>query len=323
MSIESNREFPICIIDRTDGLGLDAPTLRRLDERWNVQRVLPTELTLIRRDTRAIFVRAAYFSDLEEVVERLEELSWIHVAIAGTEHLPKDLLRQQGVILTNSAGVLDRAIGEFVVASALLWSKGLLQSVRDSADERVEHRQPLANEELRVLVVGAGGIGTAAAAGFREIGVQRVAGVRRTKSALSPLFDEHVDVRELQSRVSDFNVVVAALPAAPHTSNLIDRSVLAAVEHPAVFVNVGRGASVDHTALTDMLRRHPDSAAVLDVTTPEPLPNGHPLWHLPNAVVSPHMAGDTITRHERYARVFEENLERFVRGEEMVNRVVS
>lgn len=316
------RSMRVCVIDRADGKGADTPALERLCAQWQVQRLLPDELDEIHPDTRAIFVRAAYFGDLENTVRHLTDLKWIHVAIAGTEHLPTELLREHGVALTNSAGVLDQAIGEFVAASILMWSKGLLRSVRDAQDELLTHREPMGNDELRVLIIGAGGIGGAAARGLRQIGVAHLAGVRRDPSALDPVFDEHVSATDLVKRVGDFNVVVASLPATSATVNMISREVLESLARRVVFVNVGRGTSVDHDALVDVLRRAPESAAVLDVTDPEPLPPGHPLWHLPNSVISPHMAGDTRSRHERYALLFEENLGRFSRGEALTNRVV-
>lgn len=312
----------VCIIDRFDGHGDSAPALERLSSSWNVQRLLPDQVENIRSETQVIFVRAAYFGDLAGPIQRLHDLQWVHVAIAGTEHLPKNQLTERGVSLTNSAGVLDDAIGEFVAASVLLWSKGLLRSMNDSAKGQLVHREPMGNEELRVLVVGAGGIGSASARTLRTLGVSRLAGVRRDPTALDPVFDEHVPGSHLASRVSDFNVIVASLPSSSATANMLSSQVIGRFADPWVFVNVGRGASVDHDALTEALRRNPQSAAVLDVTEPEPLPPGHPLWHLPNAVISPHMAGDTTGRHDRYALLFEENLHRFSRGEPLLNRLI-
>lgn len=313
---------PVCIIDRDDGEGHDARTLKKLELVSNVQRIFPGELKSIRAETKALFVRAAYFADLEEFVACLPDLSWIHVAIAGTEHLPKEFLKHKNIVLTNSSGVLDAAIGEFVVASVLMWSKALLESARNTPREVLAHRDVIANEELQVLVVGAGGLGSAAAQALRSVGVKRIEGVRRSKIAFSPTFDNMIRPQDLAKRVRDFNVVVASLPSTPETESLINAEVLEAMTHPSVFVNVGRGASVDHHALATMLGNHPESAAILDVTDPEPLPAGHRLWRLPNVAVSPHMAGDTGSRHENYARLFEENLSRFSRGEGLINRVL-
>lgn len=317
-------EVPICLIDRSDGAGDDAVALALSDlmRAHPVQRVLPDGLGEVRTDTRALFVRAAYFGDLEDLVERLPELAWIHVAIAGTEHLPRELLGGRNIALTNSAGVLDRAIGEFVAASVLMWSKGLLRSARDTPQEVTSHREPISNDEVRALIVGAGGIGKASAKVLRSIGVGHIAGVRRNLDVTAGDFDEMITPDRLLERISDFNVVVASLPGMPQTAKLIDADVLEAMAHPSVFVNVGRGSTVDHEALTKMLVRHSESVAVLDVTDPEPLPSGHALWNLPNLVVSPHMAGDTSTRHDRYARLFRENVDRFIHGHDLLNRVL-
>lgn len=309
-------------MDRLDGKGHHVPPLQRVSSSFDVQRISPHDVHAIRPDTEVLFIRAAYFGELGDVVRRLPRLRWIHISMAGTDHLPKKVLQEEGVALTNSAGVLDQAIGEYVAGSVLLWSKGLLRSAHDTSQELRVHREPLSNDQLRVLVVGAGGIGTAAARMLRSMGVAHLAGVRRDPTALDPVFDEYVDGSALPSDVGNFNVLVASLPSSSATANMFSSSVIAGFADPCVFVNVGRGASVDHHALAIMLSEHTRSAAILDVTEPEPLPSGHPLWGLPNLVISPHMAGDTPDRHERYALLFEDNLDRFSRGEPLLNRVI-
>ncbi|GAA4510827.1 NAD(P)-dependent oxidoreductase [Brevibacterium yomogidense] len=312
----------ICVIDRVDGKGHDVAPLQRVSSSFDVQRISPHHVHDIRPNTEVLFIRAAYFGELGEVARRLPRLRWIHISMAGTEHLPKKVFRERGIILTNSAGVLDQAIGEYVAGSVLLWSKGLLRSAHDTSQALRVHREPLSNDQLRVLVVGAGGIGTAAARMLRGMGVAHLAGARRDPAALDPVFDEYVDSNALLSHVGNFNVLVASLPSSPATANMFSSTVIAGFADPCVFVNVGRGASVDHHALARMLSKHTRSAAVLDVTEPEPLPSGHPLWGLPNLVISPHMAGDTPDRHERYALLFEANLGRFSQGEPLLNRVI-
>ena len=115
--------------------------------------------------------------------------------------------------------------------------------------------------------------------------------------------------------------VVLALPATPETRGLFGAAELAAMKEQAVFVNVGRGSTVDQGALVRALEERRIRGAALDVFEAEPLPPGHPLWRLDNVLLSPHTADRTATWREEAMQLFLDNLRRFQRGEGLRNLV--
>src|SRR5436190_674231 len=115
--------------------------------------------------------------------------------------------------------------------------------------------------------------------------------------------------------------VVLALALTPHTRNLIGPAALAAMEQDAWLVNVARGGLVDTTALLHALRSGQIGGAALDVTDPEPLPAGHPLWDLPNCLITPHTADTEEMTRPLLANRIAENVQRLARGQELAGRV--
>lgn len=315
----------IAIIDRSDGA--DSTLLDDLGSavslpgtKFTVQRLLPDELRQVHPDTSVVFVRAGYWNDVERLLELAPAVSWIHVNMTGVDHLPVDRLGTAGVILTTCRGVLDHAIAEFVLGSVLLWSKGLLRSALDTQQRRTNYREPKANAELNALIIGTGNIGSECARVFRQAGFGPIVGIRRTPIAL-PDFDEVASVGKLSALIGQHDVVLACLPATTATDGLIGSAVLGQLREESVFINIGRGSTVDHLALAEELNARSRAVAVLDVTDPEPLPADHPLWDCSNVVISPHMSGDTVGRHDAFASIFLENLRRYCVEEKLLNRV--
>ncbi|WP_268826483.1 D-2-hydroxyacid dehydrogenase [Brevibacterium sp. UCMA 11754] len=270
--------------------------------------------------TEVILIRGGFWTDMERLLELAPGLRWVHVNMAGLDHLNLKLLGERGVILTNSQGVLDRPIAEFVVGAVLLWSKGLHQSVLHTQQGHWSPREPLSNRSMSTLILGAGGIGTECAKALKVMGFGTVAGFRRDPRRLDTVFDEYVSSEQVPERIGDFDVVVCSLPAAESTENLVNERFLKNLGQAVVFINVGRGSTVDQVALADALSERPLSLAVLDVTEPEPLPTGHPLLQCRNVVISPHMAGETVERHDNFSRVFIDNLGRYLEGAPLSDR---
>lgn len=309
----------LCVIDRTDGA--DDPRIGQLESRCRLQRILPDQLPEILPDTEVAFVRAGYWKEIDRLLDLAPGLRWVHVTMAGVEHLMTEKLAASEVVLTNSQGVLDAAIADFTVAAVLMWSKGLVRSAYDTRQRRADYREPLGNEELTALIIGAGGIGTACARALKHIGVPMVAGVRRSSRPLDPVFGEALQFADLPEVIGGYSVVVAALPATAETTGMLNAALLDALAPKSVFVNVGRGVTADNVALARAMYARPEAAAILDVTDPEPLPADHPLWDCPNVVISPHMSGDTTDRHAKFTDLFLENLCRYEAGQGLLNRI--
>jgi phosphoglycerate dehydrogenase-like enzyme len=170
-----------------------------------------------------------------------------------------------------------------------------------------------------VLIVGLGGIGTAAAWRANGLGMKVIA--TRNSSRSGPDYVEYVGLAdELLTLAARADVVINAVPLTPQTTDLFDRKFFDTVKRGAIFINVARGASVVTDELVAALQDGRIAAAGLDVTEPEPLPSGHQLWQMDNVIITPHIAGQGNER-DHYPIVFEENLRRFIAGDALLNVV--
>ncbi len=204
-----------------------------------------------------------------------------------------------------------------------------LQRAAAAQARREWDRAPLASGLSSVAgrtlcVAGFGTIGRRCAAIGQAFGM-RVIGIRRTAAspaASAPVAeaDEIVGPEDRRDAFSRSRLIMAVLPGTPETHHFIGREELA-VMHGAFLLNAGRGNSVDTEALVEALRDGRVRGAGLDVTDPEPLPAGHPLWDMPNVIITPHYAGDHPGYWARAFAAFMENLERFLRGEPLLNVV--
>lgn len=239
------------------------------------------------------------------------ELRWVHVCATGVDSLLFDGLRQSRVVLTNAAGVFDRPIAEFVLASILAHDKRIHESKSFQREHLWRHRETLRTCDNNVLVIGTGGIGRAIARLLQAVGMA-VSGAGRTARTEDPDFGVVYPSDDLAAYVGDADVVIAVAPLTPQTEQMIDAEVLAAMRPSAHFINVGRGQLVDEQALVDALSSGSIGAASLDVFATEPLPVDHPLWEMSNVCISPHMSGDAVGWREELADRFLDNLRRYV-----------
>ncbi|MEQ9449861.1 MAG: NAD(P)-dependent oxidoreductase, partial [Rhodospirillaceae bacterium] len=144
----------------------------------------------------------------------------------------------------------------------------------------------------------------------------------RNSSRDGPAFVDYVGLAsELPELIGEADVVVNATPLTPATTGLFDAAMFERMKTSAFFINIGRGASVVTDDLVTALERGHIAGAGLDVTDPEPLPNGHPLWSAPNVIITPHIAGVSQLKLDRVWEVMRENLRRYVAGEKMLSVV--
>ena len=255
--------------------------------------------------------------DMARVFELATRLKWLNSIYAGVDAFPLDLLAQRGVVLTNGAGINAVPIAEYVVMLMLSHAKNYREVVR--AQERREWlKDSPGKRELfgsKALILGYGAIGQEVEkrlAGF-QMDVSKV----RRSPGLGVLGPD-----EWRARLGEFDWIVIAVPATPETEGMIGAAELAAMHSHAVLVNVARGTVIDQQALTAALDAGQIGGALLDVTTPEPLPADDPLWALDNAQVTMHLSGKAQDRmFARSAKRFLENLERYGRGEPLEPQV--
>ncbi|HTG46509.1 MAG TPA: D-2-hydroxyacid dehydrogenase [Actinomycetota bacterium] len=257
---------------------------------------------------------------LEDAWEAAEDLRWIQAASDGVDRLLFPELAERGVVVTNARGIFDDAIGEWVVGVMLAMSTGLATSIADQQRRRWDHdRRTRRLAGTRLLSVGPGPIGRAVAVRAHALGMEIAAVGRAARQ--DPLFGRIGGPEDFARMLGAADVILDVLPLTPETRHRFDAAAFAAMRPTARFVNVGRGGTVDETALIDALRRGAIGGAALDVFEREPLPEDSPLWTMPNVIVSPHLCGDVEGWEADVVRLFVDNLGRFVRGEPLRNRV--
>jgi len=250
------------------------------------------------------------------VLENLgDDVELFACAFAGTGHLPMDGLRERGVAVTNASGVHGPNMGEHALAAILSFARRFHVARRQAAEDvwRSYPTKELAGST--VTVVGLGSIGTAVAQRLDAFGVETV-GVRHSPEKGGPVdrvvgYDDEAAVDEA---FAESSYVVLACPLTDTTAGLLDHEAFVTMPSDAVVVNMARGPVVDTDDLVGALQSHEIRGAALDVTDPEPLPSGHPLWDFDNVLVTPHNAGHTPAYYERLADIVAENVERIVDG---------
>ena len=260
-----------------------------------------------------------------DLIRNAENLVWVQIFSAGAERcLAIDELGSGEVLLTNGQKMTAPAIGEHAVAMALSLARGLV---------RYGHLMPSGKWDRdwarsggiysvsgkTMLVVGLGGIGSAAAERANALGMRVIA--TRNSSREGPPYVDYVGLSdELGDLAAEADIIVNALPLTPATQGLFDAAMFAKVKPGAFFINVGRGGTVVTDALVDALASGHVAGAGLDVTDPEPLPADHALWQMNNVIITPHISWAGYDARLRNM-LMHENIRRYLAGEALLNVV--
>jgi phosphoglycerate dehydrogenase-like enzyme len=267
-----------------------------------------------------LFVWDFRSTELRDAWHRVEKLRWVHVAGAGVDAvLFPDIVESQ-VTITNSRGVFDRSIAEYVLGLMLVFAKDLLQTIGLQQQKKWVHRDTEMLAGHKLLVVGAGSIGRTIARLARCAGME-VDAIARTARYSDEDFGRVFPSEDLDEVLPEADYVVVAAPLTAQTRGMFGAAQFERMKPGARFINVGRGPIVDESALTDALRDGRIAGTALDVFSEEPLPEDSPLWEMPQVVVSPHMSGDFVGWLEALGELFVENFRRWERGDELLNVV--
>ncbi len=216
-----------------------------------------------------------------------------------------------GVTLCNARGAYDGAVAEWIISVALAHLRRLPRFEQARQEGRWDYTRTDTLEGKSVLVVGHGSIGSALARMLTGFDVEVVGVARHERPGVHA-------IEELPKLLPEADIVVLLLPMTPATAGLVDASFLAAMRDGALLVNAARGALVDNEALLAELRGGRLYAA-LDVTDPEPLPAGHPLWSAPGLLLTPHVGGSNGKPPARAMALAKAQLERYAAGERLAN----
>jgi phosphoglycerate dehydrogenase-like enzyme len=271
---------------------------------------LDAEVIVLADETRYLARELASFKSLR----------FVQTVFAGLEELLPNV--PQGVIVSNASGVHDSSVSEWVMMAVLASLRRLPRQLADQArgfwdhpgGERADGTPRTDAEELEgkaLLIVGYGSIGRALERRLEPFGV-RVTGVTRHARPGVRTVDE------LPVLLPEHDIVVILAPLTDETRGMVDAGFLGRMHDDALLVNAARGGLVDQPALLAELRSGRLHAA-LDVTEPEPLPEGDPLWSAPNCIITPHAAGTTRQWMARAFRFVGDQLRRYASGEPLLN----
>lgn len=269
--------------------------------------------------------------DPRQVIET-PRLKWVHLTTAGYTRYDTAEMRAamvaRGGVLTTSSQVYEEPCAEHVVAFMLAVARQLPEMVLEQKADRANFRswkQAHHRGNSRLLVGQSAityGYGTIARR-LTELLVpfhMKLIGVRRKIAGDEGIM--MIPIEQADAHLGQVDHVINILPASGQTVGYFNADRFRRMREGSVFYNIGRGNTVDQTALIAALKSGRVSAAYLDVTDPEPLPKDHPLWDAPNCWITPHTAGGHADEFRRLVEHFVGNLGRYARGETMVDRVM-
>ncbi len=274
----------------------------------------------------------------DDILQRANGLKWVQLLSAGADHALGGPMKSANIPITTASGVHATPIAEYTIASMLAYARRFNVTVR--AQQRHEWSRRTVISQLDVIrgktlgIVGYGSIGRetarlAQAFGMRVLALKRNPAERRetgwTPRGLGDP-DGKIPARwfgpeECAELLSESDYVSVTLPLTNATRKFIGAREIAAMKPGAYFINIGRGAVVDESALAAALSAGKIGGAGLDVFEREPLPADSPLWDLEQAILTPHVSGDFRGYMKLASELFAENLRRFQAHEPLLNQV--
>jgi phosphoglycerate dehydrogenase-like enzyme len=259
---------------------------------------------------------------LREVFLMSRRVRWIHSRSAGLEQTLFPELIESEVIVTNGRGVFSPSLGEFALAAILYFAKDFRRMIRNQVAGLWEPFDVTMVSGQTLGIVGYGSIGRAVAARGRALGMN-VLGLRRVPQTPNEdsLIDKVYESKQILEMLPRCDYVVVTVPLTEQTRGVIGDAEFAVMKKNAVVINIGRGPTIDEGAMIKALSQRRIRGAALDVFDQEPLPQGHPFYSFENVLLSPHCADRTPDWLDNAMRFFLEQLERFRRGETLLNVV--
>lgn len=257
----------------------------------------------------------------EELVTKMKSLRWIHSGQAGIDAMPKSLLADMGVFVTNSRGINSVTIAEYVLCMLLNLERNTYKfydAYKQKKWDLETHLDEVSGKTIGILGLGKVGMEIAKRASAFDV---RVLGINLTKVE-SPFIDEQYLPSQLKEVAGKCDYVVICMPLTNETHHMLNEEVFDTFKQGAVLVNVGRGAIVKTEAAVQALKTGKLRAAILDVFDEEPLPADSKLWEVENLMITPHIAGDRQASYQpRMMRILCNNLNLYPDFEKMENSV--
>jgi phosphoglycerate dehydrogenase-like enzyme len=263
----------------------------------------------------------------KDAIARAARLRWLHASGHAVSHFPLADLAARNVIVTNSRGVQGVPIAEHVMGCLLALARRLPDTLRMQREhtwrpnELRDAGAPWLVSGKTIGIIGMGTLGQTIAARAKAFGMT-VIGMRRDPSRdRPPHVDQVVGPADRDRLLTVADVVVLAAPSTAETERILDAEAIARLKPHAIVVNIARGSLLDEAALSAALTAGKLGGAILDVFETEPLAPESPLWDLPNVILTPHSSGFRQGHFDAVIDLFSENLQRYERGEPLLNLV--
>ncbi|QDF66060.1 D-2-hydroxyacid dehydrogenase [Shewanella sp. SNU WT4] len=243
-------------------------------------------------------------------------LTWMQSTFAGVDLLMAPRLKQD-YLLTNVRGIFGPLMSEYLFAHLLTHIR---QLPRYRTQQTAGLWQALPHASLmgkHMLILGTGSIGKHLALTARHFGMQ-VTGVNRSGEQ-HPEFDQCYSLSDLSRVIATCDILVSVLPSTTDTKLLLNAERLSLLKSDAIIANLGRGDSLDETALYQQLLTKPQQLAILDVFQHEPLEQQHPLWRCPNAIITPHISAPSVP--DQVVAIFADNYRKFIQQQPLNHKV--
>lgn len=308
---------------------VDAGQIARIAAAWPDVRIINTDQKGI---ADALF-DADYFCGHAKVpvpwdrIVAADRLRWVQSSAAGMDWLLVPSVIASEIAVTTASGVLADQVSEHGLALILAWHRNLAPFILDqfvaaeNPDYRKFKRKPTRDlTEKRVGIVGFGGVGRRFSEVVRPF-ARRILAVDLFPENKPDHVDDLWPADRLDDLLSESDVVFLSLPLCAETRGMFDRARLARMKPGALLANMARGPLVDADALAQAIESGNLAGAVMDVTQPEPLPPDHPLWSLPQVLITPHVGGQIRWRFDDVCDIFCENIRRYRSGEPLINHL--
>lgn len=259
-----------------------------------------------------------YGEDLDdEHIEMAKKLKWIMVISAGLDQMPFKKISEKNILITNAKGIHAKPMAEYTIGMILQVARKTKTLIENEKRGLWDRRIPMTEiNGQTIAVVGAGTIGAEIGRLAKAFGMNTI-GINRSGSAVDNM-DQVTSIQALDG-LKEADYVVAVLPSTKDTHKLLNAAFFEKMKSSSVFINIGRGQTVDEGDLIEALEQNKISHAVLDVFEKEPLPKEHPFWGMENVTVTPHLSGISAQYQPRAFDIFMKNLQLYMEEKELIN----
>lgn len=247
------------------------------------------------------------------------QLKWIQGKSAGVDYFDLDTMQKKKILLTNGSGIHAIPISESIFGMLLAYSRGILFAAKNQPEKKWDRDAKMIElNEKTIMIVGSGQIGEAAGRLAKAFNMRTI-GVNRSGREV-PYMDVIIKQPDVIEHIHEADIVVNILPLTDATKYFFNEKLFSKMKSDSLFINVGRGPSVDTKSLINALDEGRLSFAGLDVFETEPLEEDSGLWERDDVLITPHFSGMAQHFKKRLFAIFEENLRAYVAGETTLPR---